>query len=164
CTMANEGSLPMTTPLTKMHHCDFVFVRCMDFRQTHDGAIRDFVASRFPRQECDLVSLAGAVRILTEGKNAKPILDSIGIGLKAHGARTVVLMNHTNCGYYAASGITFKSAADEEEVLTTDLRCARKVVLNKFHTAHPNVKVLMFLAVLSDKDDTIDFRQIDVND
>src|SRR3972149_7023458 len=136
--MGNEGSLPMTTPLTKMHHCDFVFVRCMDFRQTHDGAIRDFVASRFPRQECDLVSLAGA--------------------------GTVVLMNHTNCGYYAASGITFKSAADEEEVLTTDLRCARKVVLNKFHTAHPNVKVLMFLAVLSDKDDTIDFRQIEVND
>jgi len=151
----------MATPLTKMHHCEFVFVRCMDFRQTHDSAMREFVASRFPRQLCDLISLAGTVRRLTEGKNAEPILDSIGIGLKAHGASTVVLVNHTNCGYYAASGITFKSAADEEKVLTADLRRAREVVFDKFQPAHPNLRVLMFLAVLSDKDDTIDFRQID---
>ncbi len=154
----------MSTPLTKMHHCNLVLVRCMDFRQTHDGAMRDFVAHLFPGQYCDTIALAGVVQMLAEPENAPPIITSIGIGIESHKAKTVVLIDHTNCGYRLLRRkqkgcAPFDSIQEEQDAIISDLRRARQVVLDQY----PEVNVCLYLAVLSDIDDTIDFRLIPDN-
>lgn len=151
----------MSTPLTEDHIGRGILVRCMDFRQTLHGMLREFVDGELGGARCDTVSVAGAVRKLAEDDGADAILESIGIGLKAHRAGIVILLNHTDCGYYALKGVRFTSSEEEQRILIEDLRRARSNILTAFPNNTP--KVVMYLAVLSNTDGTIEFRQVDAS-
>lgn len=85
------------------HTCKALLLRCLDFRLNE--AIQQWLQKNHLANNCDLVSLAGAV------KNLKIVLGQIEISQRLHGISEVILMNHTDCGAYGGRA----AFADSEE-------------------------------------------------
>lgn len=129
-------------PLTELHDCEEVVIRCIDFRNISNGAMTGFARDNLNGNLCDVISTAGPAKKLADRKKHKGIMDDLRIAVKIHHASHVFLLSHTDCGYYGGSS-AFASPAKEQRVLSKDLRKARLTILKTF----PQLKVSLFLAI-----------------
>lgn len=99
------------------HKTEAIVITCMDFRyQKH---IDRWLAKRFTNpKQFDRVALAGSIFDLYT------VLKQIEISNRLHEIKTVILMNHEDCGAYGAAGTYAKH--------TDDLLNA-KTVINKLY-------------------------------
>lgn len=100
-----------------LHHCEGACVTCIDYRlhPRKDGRnyVGDYIQSFCI--DCDLITRAGGVQDIlrpVEG-SADHLLRDVHISHSLHKADIIILINHEDCGAYAAFG--FRSR--EEEIM-----------------------------------------------
>ena len=73
-------------------------INCMDGRiQT---PVLDYMRERYGHPFVDNITIAGPVRILTEGKRSAvvaAVLERLGVSVKLHGSRTIAVVAHHDC-------------------------------------------------------------------
>lgn len=113
-----------------------MLLRCIDFRLNE--AIQQWLQENHLANNCDLVSLAGAV------KNLGVVLPQIEISHRLHGITEVILMNHTDCGAYGGRA-AFESSEEEHSRHQQDLRQAKEKIISQF----PDLKIRLVLAKIN---------------
>lgn len=121
------------------HCCRALILHCMDFRL--GPAIKKFMEEHGLLGDADIVSVAGAA------KNLDLSLGQIELSVKLHSIKTVILMNHTDCGAYGGRS-AFASEEDERQAHIKDMETAKQEVLAHF----PNLEVQLWLAVIDERD------------
>ena len=115
-------------PMSK-HICDAIVVCCIDFR--FQKYIRNWTDTHLKDKTFDLVGFAGST------KNLETVLEQIGISVRLHEIKEVVLIHHEECGAYGAESTP--------ERHRNDLTLAKKEIQNTF----PSVKTKLFYLHLS---------------
>jgi len=118
----------------------------MDFRLPEE--LIKFMRERGLLGDCDLPGLAGAAKTIadpTAPEHQATAMDQIDLAVRLHGVRTVILMNHTDCGAYGGKE-AFTTGEQERKRHTVDLKKARGIILRRF----PGVEVQTFLAVVGE--------------
>lgn len=84
--------------------------------------------------EFDLIEMAGASKNLVsplEPQDKTAILENIGIAIKLHHSKRIILTNHMDCGAYGGSS-KFKSKTEEIGFHKKELAKAKKIIKAKF--------------------------------
>ena len=111
--------------MSHRHTCKALILHCIDFRLGQP--IKAFLEKNDLLGDCDIVSLAGAVKNIVAPPNEhvrELVLNQLRIAVDRHKIKKVILMNHTNCAAYSK----FNSAADEERQHVHDLHEAKRRV------------------------------------
>ncbi|MFA5133634.1 MAG: carbonic anhydrase [Patescibacteria group bacterium] len=125
------------------HNCNFILIRCMDWRLKEGDDVLDWVEKNFGKKYDD-PTYAGGVKDLISPKNpafTDHILESIRISYDLHGVRKAVLMNHTDCGAYGGKA-AFESPEAEEDQLIDDLKASAGLIKNRW----PDMEVTLVLS------------------
>ena len=125
-----------TTRILDQHQVGAVVLACIDFRFREGlaGAIRE----AFHIDAWDEVKLAGGAKNISmprkEGR-AETAFDDLALAISAHHAHTVILLNHQNCGKYAAEGHIFSDIISEQAFHTLELKKAGDITRKRFPAA-----------------------------
>src|SRR3989338_33327 len=111
------------------HNCRAIVVGCMDFRLR--SGIRKWTAKL--EGGFDRLAIAGGV------KNLVFVLDQVELSYKLHQIDEVYLINHEDCGAYAAEGTFAKHKKD--------LKFAKKIIHQRF----PKLKIVPLYLKLDGK-------------
>ncbi|MEK7508716.1 MAG: carbonic anhydrase [Patescibacteria group bacterium] len=114
------------------HTCKSLILHCIDFR--FGEAIKKYLEDNRLMNNCDIVSLAGAVKNLVSPINpsyVEMVLRQIEISQKLHHITQVILMNHTDCGAYGGHN-AFESTGAEYTQHVEDMKKAKKIIADKF--------------------------------
>lgn len=111
--------------------CGAVVVHCIDFR--FQNSLHTFLSSRFP-QGYDVISLAGGVQELVEKEASSFTLQQLKISLQLHQPKTIVFIQHEDCGAYRGSK-NFQSAEQELDFQRQELAKA-EALLQKHLPGH----------------------------
>lgn len=120
------------------HHCSTCIVRCIDFRL--GKAIHELHEDENLYGDADVISVAGACKGLNEDRGGF-IDQQIELSKKLHDIKTIVLVNHTDCGAYGGAS-AFPSLEAEREHHQAQLRQAKDYLEQK----HPGITVKVMLA------------------
>lgn len=124
-----------------------VLVGCIDFRVNHRANSRNYMGEFTANLgfDCFPVTRGGGVQDLicplTKGYKDS-ILRDVRVGVKGHGAKRVILINHENCAAYAH--FEFPSREEEIQRHYADLKEAKMVIIQEF----PEVAVKLYFAEL----------------
>jgi hypothetical protein len=139
------------------HHCPALVIHCMDFR--FHSAIRDWLISLGLKDQCDLVSLAGATKGLADRDQSSTeiILKQIDIARQRHGIREVYIMHHLDCGAYGGRA-AFRGVREEHAKQVADMTAAASIIQQHY----PNLTVAKVLARIDEGNgkSRIDFEAI----
>ncbi len=116
--------------LLKEHHCEAVVVHCIDFR-FHD-AIAKFLHDEL--KSYDIIAIAGAGKHLTHAgspERQKGLLEDIGISLRLHDPKQIIIINHADCGAYGGR-VAFASADAEHDAHAAAIREATDTLKKNF--------------------------------
>ncbi len=140
--------------LLEQHKVGAVVVTCIDFRfhpQLPSALARDLGVEAY-----DLISLAGGAGNLAlfgsqDVARRKVALGDIRTAVALHGASRVVLLNHQQCGKYAAAGREFPDLASERSYHTGELTTAARLAREQF----PEVEVIPGFIRVDEKEQVI---------
>lgn len=118
------------------HHTDSVVISCMDFRFRHQ--VNAWIESELG--SADLIAAAGASKCLTDSESQAFILKQIGLAAALHQAKTVVVIDHLDCGAFGGSR-KYPVAADEARVHEKHLREAALII----RKSYPALTVKLYL-------------------
>ena len=114
------------------HTCKSLILHCTDFR--FGEAIKKYLEDNRLMNNCDIVSLDGAVKNLVSPANpgyVEMVLRQIEISQRLHHISKVILMNHTDCGAYGGRD-AFESTEAEFKQHVEDMKKAKKVIADRF--------------------------------
>ena len=115
--------------LSEKHTCEAVVLHCIDFR--FRNMLNEYLHKRFLKGY-DLISVAGSVkRLVLDPPEHNFVLDQIRASHKLHEPKTIVLIQHEDCGAYGGS----KAFADFQEELDTqksELEKAEQILKKEF--------------------------------
>ena len=145
----------------KNHTCEAALITCEDFRlhQRSDGRnyIAEFIKSL--GVNCDLITRAGGVQDIVRPKDkayCECELRDLGVSTKLHCAKTLYLVNHTDCGAY--KNLNLSTELEEYNQHKEDLAAAKKIILREY----PDLDIKLYLAkLITDKED--EFKMIEIN-
>jgi carbonic anhydrase len=123
------------------HVCSTALVRCMDFRL--GSAVRDYIEANNLYNDVDIISLAGASKDIAHTNNSVAQMQ-VDLSKKLHSIKTVILMNHTDCGGYGGR-TAFDSEEAERERHLADMRQAKAKILAN----HEEIEVKITLAKIA---------------
>lgn len=139
------------------HSCSSIIFHCMDFRLIN--AIRRWMQEQKLIDNCDVISIAGASKIIVDGNEIQRnvFLDQIDISCRLHASKNVILLHHSDCGAYKNS-YDFSSPEEEKKKQLEDMVLAEKIIKERF----PSVEVIKIWAQMNDFDGiNIEFHKID---
>lgn len=111
--------------LLSVHEVENVVVACIDFRFRH--ALHEAIREAFGIDHYDEIKLAGGAKNCSlPGVEARRevVRDDVALALEKHKAQRIILLNHENCGKYAAEGHTFGNFPDEKAFHYKELMAA----------------------------------------
>jgi hypothetical protein len=124
------------------HNCEAVVLHCIDFRFT-DDLDKHFI-QRFPGGY-DLISLAGSCKgLLNDEEHRKILLEQFQISHRLHHPKTIVLIQHEDCGAYGGSS-AFGDPTKEQEFQKGELEKAAEILTQNF----PGIDIERYFAKLS---------------
>ncbi len=128
------------------HSCKNLLIRCMDFRLNSE-LDRWINESGLLDGGCDVISLAGASKILADGSiEAKNnFLANVAVSVELHEAEKIFICHHSDCGAYAKA-YKFSSPNDEKIKQIEDMKKSKSEIIVKY----PNIKVVLIWARLKD--------------
>jgi carbonic anhydrase len=128
-----------------MHKCKSIVFKCIDFRLTKE-TIR-FLEENNMIGNCDIVSLAGSSKSLTDNKDEIKnfLLKQIKASKELHSSTEVVLIHHSDCGAYKAT-CCFTSDEEEKQIQIKDMNNAEKLIKDSF----PEMEVKKIWAQMKD--------------
>ena len=112
----------------QQHKCQAVAVHCIDFRLQKQ--ITEFLESKFLRGY-DRIALAGGTKDLLENGENSIIFKNLQISFHLHQPKTIVLIQHEDCGAYGGSK-AFKGLAAEHSFQKEQLQKAYDLLQKHF--------------------------------
>jgi len=129
-------------------------ISCIDYRfWPRDLSL---LAKKFGR--FDLLALAGGSKNLaspTDKENKLTALENIRLSIKLHGAKTIVLTNHSDCGAYGGSK-RFSSQKQEVDFHKKELLKAKSVIRKFF----PDLRIKMVFVTRNPKTKKISLMEL----
>lgn len=122
---------------------DALVLTCIDFR--FQDKLKDALV-KLKIKKYDLLALAGGAKNLASPTKViyqKMVLDNIKLAADLHKIKTVVLINHIDCGAYGGS-IKYKNLREETAFHKSELKKAEQFVKKTF----PNLKTKIELLTL----------------
>jgi len=111
------------------HTCEAVVLHCIDFR--FRNMLTVYLQQRFP-EGYDLVSVAGSVKRLAEDSLENNfVLDQIRVSNRLHEPKTIMLIQHEDCGAYGGSK-AFASFDEESNTQKSELEKAELILKKEF--------------------------------
>ena len=121
--------------------------------------IRGFLDQNNLTGDCDLVSVAGAMKSAVDPdtlvSEKEFVLKQIDLSHDLHAIKQVIFMHHLDCGAYGGSK-AFSTPEAEHERQTADLIKARNLIQQKY----PELQIKLVLAKLGEQDD-VSFEYLD---
>ncbi len=107
--------------------------------------------------DCDIVSVAGASKGITDGGVAQEMLfKQIDVAYNLHEVRHVILLHHSDCGAYANS-YQFSDPVEEKEKQLEDMEKAKQIVEDRY----VGVDVILVWGELKDENgEEIEFSRL----
>jgi len=133
------------------HTCRGAVMTCIDFRFW--PAVAEFIKSHFGWDSYDLITVPGAAKTVNEDRTLA--IDSLTVSCELHQAKTLVIINHADCGAYGGAK-RFASQAAEEEFHRQALGEARAKLSEEFN----GKKVITIFARLDDAGQNIEFVEV----
>lgn len=124
------------------HSCSSALVRCIDFRL--ESAIQAFINSKKLTDDCDIISIAGAVKNLVDDKDGF-LATQLDISKRLHNTIKIILMNHLDCGAYGGHS-AFENIKKEREFHIEQMNKAQAIIKEKF----PDICVETALACIDE--------------
>ncbi len=124
------------------HTAKALVLRCMDFRFV--TTLREHLLLLGLKDQYDLVSVAGAAKNMVDPfdpKDPEFVMRQIDVAQRLHHIKTVIVINHLDCGAY---GKIFKTKEEERRRHEADLAKAKALILERC----PDLKVRLVLAGL----------------
>lgn len=133
---------------------DALLLSCMDYRLMDD--IEKYMSGRGLRDKYDHVVLAGAsLGAVTDKYPAwnQTFWDHLDIAIKLHDIKTVIVMDHRDCGAYKVilGADSVKDGKTERDTHVVRLRQLKSAI----NTKHPKLAVEMLLMSLDGKAEVI---------
>jgi carbonic anhydrase len=128
------------------HTCKALLVQCIDFRLMK--GIRNFLDQNSLTGDCDLISVAGAVKSVVDPATPAEtdfMLKQIGISHDLHSIKHLILMNHLDCGAYGGSK-AFATPEEERTRHVADLQRTRDILKQKY----PELEIKLVIAKIDD--------------
>lgn len=116
------------------HECNNLIVSCMDFR-FHES-ICEWVKENKMVGDYDLISLAGAQKVLVDPETKDFFFKQLEISVNLHKTKNVILLAHQDCGAYGGSK-SFANWEEEKAKYVEDLNEAELAIKNLY----PEIKV-----------------------
>ena len=141
---------------TARSDCDTLVITCIDYRFAN--ANQEFINETLGlKDNYDHISIPGSIYNLVNPETRELLFSKFALSVKLHLINRVVIISHKDCGGYGGSA-TFGSDIAESETLTTDLRNARALLIEKY----PTLEVNLFLESLVKEGDqvTVHFEKI----
>jgi len=117
----------------------------MDFRLNRPEVITS-IKQRIGLDDHDLIAFPGFIRDLASHPNPdirQYLFEKISLGPSLHQVKRFVLIGHTDCGAYGGQE-AFSSPQMEKDVITSDLRTARIILIETF----PDISIDLYLACI----------------
>lgn len=138
-----------------VHHCSAVVFTCMDFRFRKE--LGQFIEDRnegLGIEPFDDPKLPGAAKNINELDGDLDLATkSIGISCDLHEAKTIVIVNHEDCGAYGGSAKFGNDPESEQKFHEEELKKAREKIAAKF----PGKEIILVYAKLVDNKEYIEF-------
>ena len=141
-----------------IHSCEAVVLTCIDFRFWRETI--EFIEKELGIKYFDFPSLPGAAKAINDCQNNAEIsAQCIAVPYSLHHAKTLVIVNHQDCGAYGGSK-NFDNDGEEQKFHAQELRKARAKILDKYSNL---LKVILVYAKLVDDKENIELLTINGN-
>jgi carbonic anhydrase len=135
-----------------IHTCQAVVLCCIDFRFWRQTI--EFIDKELGIKSYDFSSLPGAAKAINECQDEKAVsMQCVSVPFNLHHAKTLIIVNHQDCGAYGGSKLFNGDEAAEENFHQQELKKARSKVL----TRYPGLKVILIYAKLVNAGENIQF-------
>ena len=135
--------------LIDQHEVGAVLLACIDFR-FREG-LTHAINQTFGITAWDEIKLAGGAKnISMPGKEGRmeSVLNDLELAISTHRIKTILLLNHQDCGKYASEGYVFSDLPTEHIFHEQELRNAGGLIKKKF----PDAAILLGYAYLDPND------------
>lgn len=131
-----QMAMPLN-PQTSRSDCDTLLITCIDYRFT--AANQEFINDTLKlRDNYDHVSIPGSIYNLVNPETQELLFSKFELSVRLHLIKRIVIISHKDCGGYGGSA-SFGSEIAERETLTTDLKNARRLLIEKYPTLEVNL-------------------------
>lgn len=138
-----------------IHTCEAAVLTCIDFRFWRQTA--EFIEKELGIKSFDFPSLPGAAKAINNClSNTDLAMQCVSVPCDLHHAKTLVIVNHQDCGAYGGSKKFNGDAAAEENFHKQELKKAKAKAL----ACRPDLKVILVYAKLADSGENIEFLTI----
>jgi len=128
---------------------------CIDFRFWRETV--KFVEEELNIKSFDFPSLPGAAKAINDcADQAEVPMQCVSVPCNLHHAKTLVIVNHQDCGAYGGSKKFNGDEAAEVIFHAQELKKARGKVLSLY----PNLEIILIYAKLADAGENIEFLTI----
>lgn len=156
--MENEkANLKLPFKFPQSHHCSAGVVHCEDFRFWHQ--LHEFLKTKYDLDFFDLVSLAGGGGAVVACNLDNPediTTKSINVPFALHGADTLIVFNHRDCGAFGGSA-KFNQNHDQEQAFHFDQLRQAKTKLSQKYPDKTIITVYADIIYLDDEKADIEF-------
>lgn len=144
--------------------CQLTVIRCSDFRHSIGESFSRLIRIEYGDHAVfDEIAVPGASYALAhdpKGVAGRLVMSYVEALIGLHDPERIVLVPHTECGWYASSGYVFSDEAHERNELISDARRAADVLHERF----PRLTVDCLLAHVHGHDSPIErLERIDLN-
>jgi len=139
-----------------IHTCQAVVLCCIDFRFWRETA--RFVEEELGLESFDFPSLPGAAKAINDCQDEKGLaMQCVSVPCNLHHAKTLVIVNHQDCGAYGGSKMFNGDELAEENFHRLELKKVKSRVLAEY----PDLKVILLYAKLVDGGENIQFLTVE---
>lgn len=135
-----------------IHTCEAVVLTCIDFRFWRETV--EFVDRELGLKSFDFPSLPGAAKAINDCPSGIDLaMQCVSVPCDLHHAKTLVIVNHQDCGAYGGSKVFNGDEMAEQKFHEAELKKAKAKVLREY----PELKVILVFAKLADAGKNIEF-------
>ena len=130
-----------------MHKIKACVITCIDFRFQKN--IKDYLVQNNHLGDADIISIAGASHDIATPQTAEHqyyLMNQIGISVSLHNPDKIIIVDHQDCGIYAATGKIEKGLdlAEDTQRHADYLLKAKELIQQKYN----NIEVVLLMAGL----------------
>jgi len=138
-----------------IHHCQAVVLTCIDFRFWRQTL--KFVEKELRIKSFDFPSLPGSAKAINDCRDDKDLaMSCISVPCDLHQARTLVIVNHQDCGAYGGSKNFNGDNRAEQMFHQAELIRAKK----KIASLYPDLQIILVYAKLDEKNESVEFIKV----
>jgi len=139
----NQQIAITVSPEAARFDCDTLVITCIDYRFA--VANQEFINETLGMKDnYDHISIPGSIYNLVTPETRELLFSKFALSVSLHLINRVVIIGHRDCGAYGGSA-SFGSEIAEYETLTTDLRNARALLIEKYPTLEVNLFLESFV-------------------